>query len=553
MSVASLLRRTAARVAGPALVCAAACMAIAAPAGATTTTTTTTTTSSSSSTSTTTTTTTTVAPKPPSASTGAASSVSFDSATLAGTVNPNGVQTAYYFQYGESSGYGIQTSEASAGAGTANESVSASVSGLAASKTYHFRLVAVSTAGTTDGPDQTFTTAATPAPGVATESAKGATSDSATVTGIVAPHGVPTTYEFQYGKTAAYGLHTAGVSAGAGTANLAVSQTLGGLASSTTYHYRLIAISAGGTVAGSDRTFATAKPARASASTGAAGQITDTSAVLTGTVRPNGVATQYYFQYGKSTAYSNHTAVQSAGAGPAAVAVQAAVTGLTAATKYHYRLVVVGGGTTAGSDRSFTTTNVPLSLAATITPNRVGYGGAATVTGNLTGGGAAGRQVVLLARPFPYTTPFAQVGNAEVVSAAGTFTFAVTSLQQNTQYQVVTVGSPGASSPILTEGVAVRVTFGASVKRTRSGMRIRVFGTISPAAPDVIAYLQKFVRHRWVVSTRLGLSLAGPNALRYRRALRVRSGGRYRVVVRVTDGARLSRASRVLVLRRPRH
>lgn len=223
------------------------------------------------------------------------------------------------------------------------------------------------------------------------------------------------------------------------------------------------------------------------------------------------------------------------------------------ATKYHYRIVVVGGGTATGSDATFTTSVVPLGIAATITPGRVGVGGDATVVGKVTGTGFAGRQIVLQARPFPYTAPFTQLGNAEVVNPNGTFTFGVTSLQQNTEFRVVTVGAPSASSQVLVEGVAVRVSFGANVSRTPRGLRIRVHGTIAPGARDVQALLLKYVGHRWVLSTRLSVVAVNANLLAYHKTLRVRTGGRYRVLVRVTDGARLSAVSRTLKLTRPRH
>jgi hypothetical protein len=55
---------------------------------------------------------------PPTASTGAASGVQVTQATLNGTVNPNGVDTHYYFQYGTSTGYGSSTGSVDAGSGT---------------------------------------------------------------------------------------------------------------------------------------------------------------------------------------------------------------------------------------------------------------------------------------------------------------------------------------------------------------------------------------------------------------------------------------------------
>lgn len=92
------------------------------------------------------------------------------------------------------------------------------------------------------------------------------------------------------------------------------------------------------------------------ANTGVAKTVTPVSAVVTGTVNPHGSDTNYYFQYGPTTAYGSRTATRSAGNGTGGVAVDAALVGLKPNTRYHYRLVAVStGGTTRGADRTFLT------------------------------------------------------------------------------------------------------------------------------------------------------------------------------------------------------
>jgi bacillolysin len=98
-------------------------------------------------------------PQPPGVTTGAASGVTHEAATLNGSVDPNGSATTYRFEYGTASSYGSSTASQSAGSGTSGVDVSAGVSGLAAETTYHFRLVASNAAGTSYGSDQTFSTA----------------------------------------------------------------------------------------------------------------------------------------------------------------------------------------------------------------------------------------------------------------------------------------------------------------------------------------------------------------------------------------------------------
>ena len=92
---------------------------------------------------------------PPRVSTGGFSHVSATSATLQGTIDPRGLATTYYFQYGPTTTYGSQTTSESLPAGTTKVKVQQAVSGLQAG--YHYRLVAGNAAGPTDGHDRTFT------------------------------------------------------------------------------------------------------------------------------------------------------------------------------------------------------------------------------------------------------------------------------------------------------------------------------------------------------------------------------------------------------------
>jgi hypothetical protein len=101
---------------------------------------------------------------PPKATTEAATEVKTTSVTLNGTVNPVGTATSYYFEYGPTASYGTKTSAKEAGSGTSNVSVSQNLTGLNAGATYHFRVVATSDAGTTNGEDRNVTTTASQPP-----------------------------------------------------------------------------------------------------------------------------------------------------------------------------------------------------------------------------------------------------------------------------------------------------------------------------------------------------------------------------------------------------
>jgi hypothetical protein len=84
--------------------------------------------------------------------------------------------------------------------------------------------------------------------------------------------------------------------------------------------------------------------------------ITNTTATLSGTVNPHGLATNYHFEYGYTTAYGTSTATIYSGSGSSAIPVAASITGLTPESLVHFRLVAVNSdGTSYGNDLTFTT------------------------------------------------------------------------------------------------------------------------------------------------------------------------------------------------------
>jgi hypothetical protein len=120
--------------------------------------TTTTTTTSTVTTTTTTKTTTPKPPPPPIAYSGYPEQITASSATLKGTIDPRGQATDYYFQYGTTPAYGLQTPPVAAGSANAESKVTQPIAGLQPYTTYHFRVVASSPTGTATGKDVTFTT-----------------------------------------------------------------------------------------------------------------------------------------------------------------------------------------------------------------------------------------------------------------------------------------------------------------------------------------------------------------------------------------------------------
>jgi Fibronectin type III domain len=292
---------------------------------------------------------------PPVVITSPATLIASFSATLNGSVDPHGLSTTVYFQYGTTTNYG-STTLSQIKTGNAYQTVTANISGLTASTTYHFRLVGVNNAATIYGTDRTFTTLTpTGPPVVITNSASLIASFSATLNGSVDPHGLTTTVYFQYGTTTNYGLTTATQSK-TGNTYQNVTANISGLTASTTYHFRIVATNSGGTRYGNDRTFttlsATGPPV---VITNPATNIATNTATLNGTVNPHGLTTTVYFQYGTTAAYGNTSASQSK-TGNAYQNVSANISGLTALTTYHFRIVGTNNsGTTYGGDRTFTT------------------------------------------------------------------------------------------------------------------------------------------------------------------------------------------------------
>lgn len=84
--------------------------------------------------------------------------------TLHGSVNPNGAETTYLFEFGITEAYGesFPSTAASVGDGSASVPVSQLVKGLPPGVPYHYRLVAHNAGGTSFGEDQFFVTPTAP-------------------------------------------------------------------------------------------------------------------------------------------------------------------------------------------------------------------------------------------------------------------------------------------------------------------------------------------------------------------------------------------------------
>jgi hypothetical protein len=273
-------------------------------------------------------------------------------------------------------------------------------------------------------------------------------------------------------------------------------------------------------------------------STGPAKQVSFDSAVLTGSVKPNGSDTSYYFQYGPTRLYGGQSPIADAGAGTHTVQVSLPVAGLQPITVYHYRLVAVNGaGASIGGDRTFLTLKVPLSLQILASPNPVLFGGTVVVQGSLSGTGNAGRLVALQADVFPFNAGFQEIGNAQQTTGTGSFSFPILGMTQTTQFRVVTTAKPTVISPVAFENVAVRVS--SHVGGTRRRHFARIFGTVTPAEDGAQVGILRITHGHGVLVGGTTLHHGSATSSKFSRVVPVRRGV-YRVLVRVINGAQVS-------------
>jgi streptogramin lyase len=301
---------------------------------------------------------TTTVPGAPVATTEAAAGVTSSNATLAATVNPQGLATTYHFEWGPSPILGTVTPQpdGSLPADSADHTLTQDLSGLEPNKTYYYRIVATSTSGTTYGEAETLTTSAV-APDAATGLASSVTDSSAALSGRINPRNGGAGWHFDYGTNATFGSSAPDPDAAlaADNSDHQVTQALTGLEPNTTYHYRLVATGDVGRTTDSQKVFKTdAIPPSVQAAD--ATSITTTGATLGGAVNAHNSDTTYRFEWGETTAYGHSSPTLGAGDDNQPHQVALPLDGLTPGTTYHFRVVASSdAGETAGDDRSLTT------------------------------------------------------------------------------------------------------------------------------------------------------------------------------------------------------
>jgi hypothetical protein len=325
--------------------------------------------------------------------------------------------------------------------------------------------------------------AATP-PSVTTGTVTAIKPSSVVVSGSVNPNGDATTWYFQFGPSTdtGYGSQTPAESAGTGTADVSVAKTITGLASATSYHYRLVGVSSAGTVLGANGNFNTTAAPNV-VTVGASG-LTASFATLNGIVNSEGLATKWFFQYGTTTKYGSTTTVQSLAPSPSDVNVSLQVTNLLASTVYHYRLVArSSAGTSIGGDFSLTT-GQPVTLNAS--ESTVVYGTFVQLSG-IVSSARSGDHVTIESQPFNQA---AFTGVASIATGAGGTWSYRAQPNMRTTYKVLANG--GSSSPLT---VSVRPAVFLTTPATGQ-LATRVVGAVSFGSH--VLQLQRLTNGLWV-------------------------------------------------------
>lgn len=236
-----------------------------------------------------------------------------------------------------------------------------------------------------------------------------------------------------------------------------------------------------------------AQQAAPTVATGSATSVKQHSAVLNGTVTPNGANSDWYFAYGTTTDYGQKTSTKTVTAGQGTRSVSATVNGLASGTTYHYKLVAGNsGGIAAGADKTFKTTGAAapvVTLKTSLDP--VTFGKSVTLSGQVAGPDNAGLTITLQAKPHPYTAAFKKVGNSLLTNAGGKFSF-THSPSLKTQYRVV-ARKNGANylSPVVLQRVRARVSTYLNDSTPRRGQRIRFYGSVKPPHPGAVVRVQR--------------------------------------------------------------
>ena len=350
-----------------------------------------------------------VTPGLPVVATSLASAVGGSTATLNGSVNPNGAAATGWFRYATTSPgtcndtFGTRaptTGGLAVGAGTTAAPLTVNALGLTPGTTYYYCAIASNVVGSAVGTVQTFRTSAAPA--VMTSSASNVAGALATLNGAGTPNGAATTGYFRYATTSpgacndTFGTRapaTGGSALGSGMSPVSFAQAVSGLLPGQTYYFCAIGSNAVGTALGEVLSFSVVAPPP-TVTTLPATDLATRDSTFNGRANPRGTLAEGWFRY-STTAPSMcddtfGTRVPATGGTPLGSGTvdapwSAAITGLKPGTKYSVCAVASNqGGASFGAVETFTTAvTIPTvrTGASTIDSTDVTMNGTANTNG----------------------------------------------------------------------------------------------------------------------------------------------------------------------------
>ena len=414
---------------------------------------------------------------------GAASAVTSISATVAGTIPSNGCSaiTAYGIEYSTTNGFPNGSGTAVASTNLSGINFSSNLTGLTPTTTYYFHAYATNNGGTAYGAQGTFTTAT---PGLSASTLAGfgnvclnttAGPNSFTITGTnltTANVTVAALAGFTYSTT----------SGGTYTTTLSLTQPSGAYSQQIfvkfaptavqSYNGNIAVAGGGGTTQNVAATGAGVNTAP-SVTSGAASAITQTTATVAGTIPANGctAVTAYGIEFSTTTGFPNGTGTAVASTNLTGINFSSALTGLAPSTTYYYHAYATNaGGTTYGSQGSFTTaapvlTATPLTafgancLNTTAGPNSFIINSNAVTVANINVGPLAGYT-------FSTTSGGTYTPTLSIVHPAGPFTQTVF-----VKFTPTAVQSYNGSIPVSGGGAA-------TINVVASGSGVNTIGTV---------------------------------------------------------------------------
>ena len=273
---------------------------------------------------------------------------------------------------------------------------------------------------------------------------------------------------------------------------------------------------------------ASAEAAVPTVTTGNANTITQTSATLHGTVKPNQQATTWHFEYGTTTAYGTNTPEQGpAAAGSGTTAVSAAISALAPGTVYHYRLVGTNAsGSIPGKDHTFTTRP---AVSLTTSSNQAHFNASITLGGQVFGTSVTGITVTLQENPYPFAG-WNDVSTT-TTDASGHYQF-IRQLKTNTAWRVVAGTKPPGTSNAALVLQQDTVTIKASTSHPRRHRTVLFTGFATPARFGFPVYIQRLGRGGWhtVLTAKLSITPIA-DTVSYAVRLRHVVNGLYRAMV----------------------